>query len=463
MPEARSAATLQVHDHPCLIYDSGADLARAVVPYLRAGLLLGERCVYFVDENPAAFILDAMAEGGFDLAPYLANGAFQVIATRDAHLAEGYFGEPKMLAYWERTVADAQAAGFGTVRAAVEMTWALSGCPGCDVLVPYEARLNTLTDAFPISVVCAYRRSKFPAELIKGVIHAHPLVMADGAVLANAHHVRPEHFVENDAGLDVQAMLDNLALIDRLRAREAELEAADQMKNQFLGILSHELRTPLNAIMGFGSILADRVVGPLNEDQARYTARILGGAEVLLALIDDLLEMSRIQAGKFSLSVHPFELVEVAIDVIETLRPLADHKGQALVLEHGPLPRIDGDPTRVRQVITNLVANAIKFTPPGGRIVARARVEGDALRCEVVDTGVGIAEDQRDRLFRPFSQLDMTTTRPAGGTGLGLAISKALVEAHGGAIGVESQPGRGSTFWFELPLVPRPEAARLPA
>ena len=136
MPDTRSAATLQVHDHPCLIYDSGADLARAVVPYLRAGLMLGERCVYFVDENPEAFILDAMAEGGFDLRPYLETGAFLVISTRDAHLAEGYFGEPKMLAYWERTVADAKAAGFGTVRAAVEMTWALSGCPGCDILVP---------------------------------------------------------------------------------------------------------------------------------------------------------------------------------------------------------------------------------------------------------------------------------------------------------------------------------------
>ena len=240
---------------------------------------------------------------------------------------------------------------------------------------------------------------------------------------------------------------------ERLQHERIEvLEQSDRMKDQFLSILSHELRTPINAIMGFGSILEDGVAGPLSPDQRRYTSRILGGAEALLALINDLLDMSRLQAGKFALEPRAVDPAAVAREAVANLAALAERKAQALELAiDGPLGTIQADPQRVTQVIVNLVGNAIKFTPDGGRIALRAAVAPGAVRFEVRDSGPGIARTDVGRLFKPFSQLDSSNTRTANGTGLGLSICKALVEAHGGAIGVESEPGRGSTFWFTLP------------
>jgi len=237
------------------------------------------------------------------------------------------------------------------------------------------------------------------------------------------------------------------------RERIEALELTDRLKDQFLSILSHELRTPVNAIMGFGSILDDEVAGPLSPEQHLYLSKILQGSEMLLALIDDLLDMSRIEAGKFTLTPIPMHFPEVCQDVVSTLTPLAWQKGLTLVVHvPEPLPTLEADPQRVGQVLTNLVNNAIKFTPVGGRITLRAETAGQELRCEVQDTGIGIAPEDIPKLFQRFTQVDMSSTRQIGGTGLGLSIAKALVEAHGGSIGVRSERDQGSTFWFTLPL-----------
>ena len=239
------------------------------------------------------------------------------------------------------------------------------------------------------------------------------------------------------------------------RERIEALEVSDRLKDQFLSILSHELRTPVNAIMGFGSILDDEVAGPMSAEQHRYLEKILQGSETLLVLIDDLLDMSRIEAGKFTLSLIPMHFPKVCQDVASTLTPLAWQKGLTLVVQvPEALPPLEADPQRVGQVLTNLVNNAIKFTPVGGRITLRAETVGGDLRCEVADTGIGIASEDIPKLFQRFAQVDRSSTRQAGGTGLGLSIAKALVEAHGGSIGVQSQREQGSTFWFTLPLSP---------
>ncbi|MFP5503632.1 MAG: PAS domain S-box protein [Candidatus Sericytochromatia bacterium] len=233
----------------------------------------------------------------------------------------------------------------------------------------------------------------------------------------------------------------------------SERRKLDRLKEQFLSILSHELRTPINAIMGFASVLDDEVTGPQTEESHKHLRRILNGADVLLTLIDDLLDMSRIQAGQFQLMTAPLALDSVIEDVCDSLRPLAEKKRLRLdcAIEAG-LPPALADPQRVRQILVNLIGNAIKFTPDDGQVSVQARVEEGELLVEVADTGIGIAEEDIGRLFIPFSQLDMSNTRRAGGTGLGLSITKSLVAAHGGRIGVRSQQGRGSTFWFTLPL-----------
>ncbi len=239
---------------------------------------------------------------------------------------------------------------------------------------------------------------------------------------------------------------------EELEAANEQLQQIDRMKDQFLAILSHELRTPLNAVVGFASVLEDELAGPLNATQHAYLAKVNSGTEVLIRLINDLLDMSRIQAGKFTLAPEPAAFEPLLVEALGSLAPLATRKGQDVTHETvGALPPITIDPQRIRQVLLNLVGNAIKFTPEGGHIRVVARMEGDRLRCEVTDSGPGISAADQARLFKPFTQLDMSNTRRAGGTGLGLSISKALVEAHGGEIGVVSELGRGSTFWFTLP------------
>jgi PAS domain S-box-containing protein len=241
---------------------------------------------------------------------------------------------------------------------------------------------------------------------------------------------------------------------ERLQQEKIDvLEQANIHKEQFLSILSHELRTPINAIMGFASVLDDDVAGPLTELQHAYLQKILASSDRMLALINDLLDMSRIQAGRFSVTMGSVDLAGLCRDAAASVGTLANQGELTLRVEMAPdLPPVPGDAQRLEQILVNLLSNATKFTPAGGSIALRASHQGQRLRVEVADSGIGIAEEHQERIFDPFTQVDMSNTRRSGGTGLGLSISKALVEAHGGTIGVESEVGRGSTFWFELPL-----------
>lgn len=231
------------------------------------------------------------------------------------------------------------------------------------------------------------------------------------------------------------------------------LKEADLLKDQFLGIVSHELRSPLNAITGFGSMLDDEVFGPLTPKQHEYLAKVLASSDNLLFLVNDLLDMSRIQAGKFSISPQWSSFSEIVAQAIESVQPAADQKREGLLVElSADLPPLWADPQRIAQVLVNLLNNAIKFTPEGGKIRLKATRQGDFIRCEVTDNGIGIAPEEQSKLFIPFSQLEARLARKTIGAGLGLSISKAIVESHGGQIGVTSSLGKGSTFWFLLPL-----------
>jgi PAS domain S-box-containing protein len=239
---------------------------------------------------------------------------------------------------------------------------------------------------------------------------------------------------------------------EALRDTNAQLRQADRYKDEFLSVISHELRTPLNFITGFASILDDALFGPLNERQHEAVAKILNGAERMLMLVDDLLDYAKIQSGMLELQPAPTAYAPLVGETIALLQPLARNRQLTLdaLIDAPGQALIDG--ARVAQVLSNLLSNAIKFSAPGGHIRVSARLQGPDLLTEVSDTGPGIRPDDLPRLFTRFQQLDMSRTRQAGGTGLGLAICKALVEAHGGQIGVTSELGHGSTFWFRLPL-----------
>jgi ammonium transporter, Amt family len=241
------------------------------------------------------------------------------------------------------------------------------------------------------------------------------------------------------------------------QVEEAKLaaEAANRAKSDFLARMSHEIRTPLNGVVGMIDLL--RATG-MTEIQERYAQLAREAADSLMNVINDILDFSKIEAGKVELENIDFDLRKVVEDLCELLAPVATKKSLALASFLRPeVPqRLNGDPNRIRQVLTNLVNNALKFTATGGvsiRVVLESQEKDRAiLRLAVEDTGIGIPRDRLDRLFKSFSQVDSSTTRKFGGTGLGLAISKRLVELMGGEIGIDSEEGKGTTFWFTLNL-----------
>ncbi len=251
-----------------------------------------------------------------------------------------------------------------------------------------------------------------------------------------------------------------LSLEQKVKERTAELEiardqalVATQHKSEFLANMSHELRTPLNAVIGFSDVLLEKMFGDLNEKQEEYLQDILSSGQHLLALINDILDLSRIEAGHTELEVSTFNLATTVENTLVLVRERAVRRRVDLTSEiNSQLGDCRADERRVKQVLLNLLSNAIKFTPEGGRISVTARVIGEYAEISVTDTGIGISTEDRQRIFEEFYQVKRDPAHKREGTGLGLALSKKFVELHGGRICVESEPGKGSTFTFTLPL-----------
>lgn len=247
----------------------------------------------------------------------------------------------------------------------------------------------------------------------------------------------------------------------RVAERTAELvvakeraEEADRLKSAFLAAMSHELRTPLNSVIGFTGLVLQGLAGPLTEEQARQLQMVKDSGQHLLALINEVLDISKIEAGELEIRLESFDLPASVQKVVQSVRPLADKKGLRLDDRvAADVGRITSDRRRVEQILLNLLSNAVKFTETGG-VVVDCRRDGDRVVTGVIDTGIGIGPEDIGRLFQPFHQLDNGLTRQYEGTGLGLSICKRLVERLGGTISVESEPGRGSTFRFSLPVHP---------
>jgi PAS domain S-box-containing protein len=232
-----------------------------------------------------------------------------------------------------------------------------------------------------------------------------------------------------------------------------EAERSNRFKDQFLSTMSHELRTPLNAVMGFSDMLSEERYGPLNDRQRRYVTHINTGGRHLLRLINDILDLSKIEAGRLQLAIESVPVNPSFAEAFDCLRPLADKKSQTLVVNSSLDLSVRADATRFRQVLINLVGNAIKFTPEGGKIELAAQQLGEVVRIEVRDSGPGIPSEEQERIFEAFHRLRQSD-KTSEGSGLGLAITRRLVELHGGHLGLDSKPGSGSCFYFTLPITP---------
>jgi len=251
--------------------------------------------------------------------------------------------------------------------------------------------------------------------------------------------------------------IQNARLFREIEEKSREIEAANRHKSEFLANMSHELRTPLNAIIGFSEVLGERLFGELNEKQAEYTDDILTSGRHLLSLINEILDLSKVEAGRMELEMAAFDL-PLAIDNARTfVRERATKHGITLdVSVDERLGDFVGDERKIKQILLNLLSNAVKFTPEGGRIGINARQVDSAVEISVSDTGVGIAPEDQPKIFEEFRQVGSDYTHKVEGTGLGLTLAKKFVELHGGKIWVESEVGKGSKFTFTLPINPHP-------
>jgi CheY-like chemotaxis protein len=244
--------------------------------------------------------------------------------------------------------------------------------------------------------------------------------------------------------------LVNAQLYRALEEQSRALEEASRHKSEFLASMSHELRTPLNAVLGFSEVLLERMFGDLNERQEDYLRDIHGSGRHLLELLNDILDLSKVEAGRMELSYGVLDVRALLEDAASMVRERAEGAGVSLTVEVTDTIAVYADELRVRQVLLNLLTNAVKFTPAGGSVTVRSHRAGDRVVFEVADTGVGIPPEDRERIFESFQQGGRGPSREEG-TGLGLTLSRRLIELHGGVLDVESEVGVGSEFRFTLP------------
>ncbi|HMK92622.1 MAG TPA: ATP-binding protein [Thermoleophilia bacterium] len=251
--------------------------------------------------------------------------------------------------------------------------------------------------------------------------------------------------------------LRNIQYNEELAQKNDELTHLDQLKSDFMATMSHELRTPLTSVIGYSDMLLSGVTGELNEKQTNFVNSILTNGEALLNLINDVLDLTKIEAGRLELNLEPVDLRSALLGVLPVVKPrAADKRIKISTYLPTDVPPIHADPAKLNQVLLNLLTNAIKYTHENGNVSVEARSNDGFVEIWVTDTGIGISQEDVDRVFQRFTQVDSSASRTQGGTGLGLAITKELVELHGGEIRVQSKLGKGSSFIFTVPISQEP-------
>jgi signal transduction histidine kinase len=326
-----------------------------------------------------------------------------------------------------RTAASRQIIRISDVRADTSVAW-WEATPGAQTLTSFRSTLGVpmLRDGRLVGVLCVWR---------------------DQVNAFTDQEVSLATTFADQAGLAIE----NVRLFAEIEQKSRELEEASRHKSEFLANMSHELRTPLNAIIGFSEVLLERYFGELNEKQDDYLKDVVSSGHHLLALINDILDLSKVEAGRMELEVAPFDVGHALEAGIVMVKERASKKGIALALAVGDdVGRVEADERKIKQIVFNLLTNAVKFTSEGGQVTLSARRTHDAIEIAVADTGVGIAPEDLGKIFEEFGQARNQAGQTEG-TGLGLALVQRYAALHGGSVRVESTVGHGSTFTVSIP------------
>ena len=471
----RRLARLRQGDHLCLIYGSAAEKTAALVPFFKAGLATQERCLSVGHASDSRRLEVALQEQGVQVASELDRGALVLLTRRQDWLPGGRFEPGALMDLLRQAEQQALDDGFSGLRVSWDMEWLLDGVPGSERLVEYEAELNRFLGGSRTSALCRYARPRSSAALLESILHTHPLAVLGDQICPNLYYEPPEmvlgsrHPEERVDWMLAQLLRArvNEAKVEevtrRLSQQRAALERADRAKESMLTMLAHELRNPLGTISNAIQVLRLKGSG----DQTWQRAIDAAERQVLhqALLIDDLLEASRVTRGQVELNCEDVDLVELVRETIEGYRDTLRHAGLELDLDlpAGESLPVRGDRLRLSQALSNLLQNAVKFTPPGGRVAVRAAAGADGKRAEVSvrDTGAGIEPEVLPQVFEIFTQADRSLDRALGGLGIGLAVVKGLIELHGGEVKAQSEgPGRGAELSFHLPLLATDAAAQ---
>jgi PAS domain S-box-containing protein len=289
---------------------------------------------------------------------------------------------------------------------------------------------------------CRKDGSRFPVEISLSPVHSEEGMRITAVIRDTSERKRAED--------QLRALRENYTR--ELELRNREVERANQLKSEFLASMSHELRTPLHTVIGFAELLGEELEGPLNEKQKRFIGHIHKDSMHLLDLINDVLDLSKVEAGRLRMHREAFDLAANIEEAVASIRPSAAAKSIRIEADLRAITAIFADRLRFKQILYNLLSNAVKFTPERGRIRVESRARGELVEISITDSGIGIPKEQQEAIFDKFYQVGATTKGVREGTGLGLAITKALIEEHGGSISVESELGKGSRFTFTVAI-----------
>ncbi|HXM34205.1 MAG TPA: ATP-binding protein [Pyrinomonadaceae bacterium] len=457
-------------DHFVHFYDSDTFLLNSLSRFVGSGLGAGEACVVVTKKAYRDSLEEQLTAGGLDVEGARRSGQYVALDSGETLSKFMLDGAPERVRFTELIGAVIEQAANGAgrrVRVFGDMVAQLSAKGQHAAAVDLEALWNDLRKTHSFSLYCAYPMNVFADETL-GTALGNVCTQHSRVIPAESYSTLPDQDARLRAIILLQQKAQSLEAElkerERLLAREqlarAEAETANRLKDQFLATVSHELRTPLNAIIGWSHMLRG---GKLNQaGAARAVETIERNAKAQAQLIEDLLDVSRMITGKLHLNMAQVDVAAVINMAIDCLQLAADSKGIQLEVTLDPSARhVEGDSNRLQQVVSNLLANSIKFTPAEGRIAVRLKRLRSSLQIQVSDTGVGISSDFLPFIFDRFRQADGSSTRNQGGLGLGLAIVQHLVELHGGTVGAESEgEGCGATFTIQLPLAIKEEGRK---